>query len=144
MTMCLTAEPAELRFQESTNRLTLKFTAPEGAPGKVTVYIIPALPPKTCPTIEVQLLPLCLHQLVSSPGSVLRQQGSGAGLQGDEGAAVLFSQLQLERPFSELVFQGGWLVTHLRCVRGMPHVSHRTCVHTEAPWGVMATARAGK
>jgi hypothetical protein len=93
------------RFQESTNRLTLKFTAAEGAPGKVTVYIIPALPPKTCPSIEVQLLPLCLHQLVSSPGSVL-QQCAGAGLQGDEGAAVLFSQLQLERPFSELVFQG--------------------------------------
>lgn len=97
------------------------------------MYIIPALPPKTCPTIEVQLLPLCLHQLVSSPGSVLRQQGSGAGLQGDEGAAVLFSQLQLERPFSELVFQGGWVATHLRSVKGMPHVSHRICEHTEAP-----------
>lgn len=97
--------PACFRFQESTNRLTLKFTAAEGAPGKVTVYIIPAMPPKTCPAIEVQLLPLCLHQLVSSPGSVL-QQGTGSGLQGDEGLAVLFSQLQLERPFSELVFQG--------------------------------------
>jgi len=86
--------------------MTIKFAAAEGAPGKVTVYIIPALPPKTCSAIEVQLLPLCLHQLVASPSSVLRQQCSGSGLQGDEGAAVLFSQLQLERPFSELVFQG--------------------------------------
>lgn len=108
------------------------------------MYIIPALPPKTCPTIEVQLLPLCLHQLVSDPGSVLRQQGSGAGLQGDEGAAVPFSQLQLERPFSELVFQGEPLIAHLRSVRGMPHVSHRIGVHTATPLGVMVTARAGK
>lgn len=68
------------------------------------MYIIPAMPPKTCPAIEVQLLPLCLHALVSSPSSML--QGQGAGLQADEGAAVLFNQLQLERPFSELVFQG--------------------------------------
>lgn len=86
--------------------MTIKFAAAEGAPGKVTVYIIPALPPKTCSAIEVQLLPLCLHQLVASPSSVLKQQGSGSGLQGDEAAAVLFSQLQLERPFSEFVFQG--------------------------------------
>ena len=57
--------------------------------------------------MQVQLLPLCLHQLVSNPGSMLQQPGIASGLQGDEGAAVLFSQLQLERPFSELVFQGG-------------------------------------
>jgi hypothetical protein len=43
---------------------------------------------------------------------MLQQQGLGSGLQGDEGAAVLFSQLQLERPSSELVFQGGmWHTT---------------------------------
>lgn len=95
------------RFQESTSRLTVKFTAPEGAPGKITVYIIPALPPKTCSAIEVQLLPLCLHQVVPNPSSELLQQRMGVDeLQGSDGLAVLFEQLQLDRPFSQLTLQG--------------------------------------
>lgn len=60
------------------------------------------MPPKTCSAIEVPLLPLCLHQLVANPSSLLRQQG----LKGDAPAAVVMSQLQLERPLSELVLQG--------------------------------------
>lgn len=109
---------ARCRFQESTNRLTVKFTAAEGTAGNLAAYVIPAMPPKTCARIDVPLLPLCLHQLVSSPGMLQQQQQSrvaagaaaaGAGRQqlGVEAGAVLLEQLQNERPFSELVLQGG-------------------------------------
>lgn len=66
-----------------------------------------------------------LASQVSSPASVLmRQQGlEAAGLQGDEAAAVVFSQLQQERPFSELVFQGGFFVCHTVCVLA------RSCIY---------------
>lgn len=94
------------RCQESTNRLSIKFTAREGAPGKVVVYIIPALPPKTCSTIEVQLHPLCMHQMVSTiPGA----DNSETELEGDDpgsAAAAVMQKLRKSRPCSELVMQG--------------------------------------
>jgi hypothetical protein len=95
--------------------LTIKFTAAEGAPGRATAFIIPAMPPKTCASISVPLLPLCMHELVCSPASLLqggRGRAAAGGQQQQQGvevaAAVVLEQLQNERPFSELVLQGAW------------------------------------
>jgi hypothetical protein len=110
------------RFQESTNRLTIKFSASEGAPGTITAYIIPAMPPKTCAAIEVPLLPLCMHQLLPSPGLLLQQRGVAAPPQGAEACKLLLAQLQEERPFSELVLQGPLL-----CVAALARSLRRAC-----------------
>lgn len=79
--------------------------------GGVTVFIIPAMPPLTCSSIQVPLLPLCLHELVRSPASLLlagAHEGAGGRQHGAEAAGGVLEQLQIERPFSELVLQGGF------------------------------------
>eukprot|EP00882_Tetradesmus_deserticola_P033973 GHRQ01038857.1.p1 GENE.GHRQ01038857.1~~GHRQ01038857.1.p1 ORF type:complete len:302 (-),score=65.21 GHRQ01038857.1:103-921(-) len=98
------------RCQESTNRLSIKFKAREGNPGKVTAYIIPAMPPKTCSVIEVQLPPLCMHQMVSSiPGASMdgadaaaEEQQAAAGTEG----SPLLRKLAQSRPCSNMNLQG--------------------------------------
>lgn len=97
------------RCQESTNRLSIKFTAREGNPGRVTAYTIPALPPKTCSIIEVQLPPLCMHQMVSSiPGAAADAAAEGQQAAAGAANAPLLRKLAQSRPCSELVLQGGW------------------------------------
>uniref|UniRef100_A0A383VGJ7 Bardet-Biedl syndrome 7 n=1 Tax=Tetradesmus obliquus TaxID=3088 RepID=A0A383VGJ7_TETOB len=102
---------ATYRCQELTNRLSIKFTAREGNPGRVTAYTIPALPPKTCFIIEVQLPPLCMHQMVSSiPGAAAdaaaEEQQAAAGAAN----APLLRKLAQSRPCSEMVLQGSFSV----------------------------------
>lgn len=90
------------RCQESTNRLSIKFKAREGVAGRILAYIIPAIPPKTCSVVEVQLPPLCMHQMVSSVA------GASQGQPDASQATPLVQQLQQSRPCSELVIQGKW------------------------------------
>ncbi|GBF98424.1 hypothetical protein Rsub_10489 [Raphidocelis subcapitata] len=99
---------ATYRCQDATNRLAVSFRLPEGAPGLLQAFVVPAAPPKACGVVQYRLVPLCLHQRISADVLEMAAAAASAAAAGGGGSTVVEGSGQRQLPFSELTISGGF------------------------------------